>query len=142
MWWNEYEYSNSLRCSECLMDRFVLRIFFFFSMRENKREFLGRFIDNNGILFDMQDKICRNVQFYYDSKWYFSFVGISFVSEVTKDGLLSFFTRLPSISFFQRTWKDDYYYYSYEAYTIKNFNKSAIVLGSIQLEAKNFLTIS
>lgn len=90
----------------------IENFFFFFSMRENKREFLGRFIDNNGILFDMQDKICRNVQFYYDSKWYFSFVGISFVSEVTKDGLLSFFTRLPSISFFQRTWKDDYYYYS------------------------------
>lgn len=69
------------------MDRFRNENFFFCfsSTRENKQEFLGRFIDNNGLLFDMQDNVCKNFQFYYDSKWYFSSVGISFVSEVTKD---------------------------------------------------------
>lgn len=49
------------------MDRFRNENFFS-STRENEQEFLGRFIDNNGLLFDMQDNMCRNFQFYYDPK--------------------------------------------------------------------------
>lgn len=149
MWWNSkrYEYSNSVRCSECLMDRFVWEFFFsssssFFQRVKIQQEFLGRLIDNNGILFDMRDNICSEM---------FNFITIpSDISlsweypsfrEVTKDDCLVS-SRGYGYFVFSENMEGRLLLLFIAKHTRSKTLTLRVQLFFVRFETKNFLTIS
>lgn len=126
------------------MDRFVLRIFFFFfqCVKINENSSGDSSITMGYYL------ICR-----IRSVEMFNFITIpsdislsweypSFQRNERRTDCLVSSRGYRAFRFFREHGRTIIIIIRHEAYTIKNFNKSAIVLGSIQLEAKNFLTIS